>query len=628
LTGYALITEIGFFILILATIVYNNIRERSIMPRPKLDLETSKKIYFLDKGVTILNVECKGTPAVFNACSFFTIQCKKNSKHTYKLNISSINTKNIDVTICPHCLRDAEYNKDRLPLSFFQNYAIKNSLMIENPKEFYSRWHDSITFSCSKCQNRSEIKALFHFEKITYNQEYQCSTCIQINKGLISNEELSNSLNHMITIPVEMQVNLIPTTLNKHPTAEYLAKLKETTYHLVEFNGSKQKAIFQCKKCGNLKETNAHNILHASSGCNNCFLIAQKHNVNNKLIQICKDSNIFPLNQYVDIETPIKFKCNNCGINFEKSWAKINGARYVLNCPECHKRVNKAQNSVAQYIQELLGYAPEQNNKILIKPLELDIVINNTIAIEYCGAVWHSTKYKENTNYHQEKLDACTDKGIRLITIFDDEWKNKEDICKSRIRNLLGLTLNKIHARKCLIKKISNEEALSFCAANHIQGKGQANKSYGLFYNDKLVSVMTFSLPSASKSGKKKDYDWELNRFCSALDTVVIGGANKLLSAFRIDYPKDKIITFCDLRWGSGGVYEKMGFKFLYRTKPNYYYIGEHTKWERKHRFGFTKKKLIELFKETDVNLTEREIANKNGLFQIHDCGHLKFILE
>jgi hypothetical protein len=310
----------------------------------------------------------------------------------------------------------------------------------------------------------------------------------------------------------------------------------------------------------------------------------------------------------------------------------INRADYSINCPECKVRVNKAQNDVSLFIQSITGIAPDQNNKKLIAPLELDIVVkkdeNTIIAFEYCGAIWHSTKYKSNEKYHQEKRDICDAKNIRLITMFDDEWLDKQDICKSRIRNILGVVSTKIAARKCDIQKIGNDVALSFCDKNHIQGKGKANHSYGLFYDTSLVSVMTFSTPSLAKGGDKKDYDWELNRFCSQLDTVVIGGASRLFAAFRSEFPNDCIVSFCDLRWGDGTVYEKLGFILLYRTDPNYYYVGKFTDWKRKHRFGFTKQNLIEMFQETDTTLTEKEIAEKNGLFRMYDCGHLKFIIN
>lgn len=595
----------------------------------KLNLEESIDKYFISKGMSVLNLEELRNEPIFNSNSYITVQCKSNSTHTYRNCISTMNKNKVDISICPHCKIQKGYEEKGIPIELLQTYANKNSLIIDNTKHFYSRWTDVITFTCAKCSNKHTIKSLAYFEKNSINKKFKCNSCIQLAKGLISKESLNVFLDNIKMKPIEKPKLLENTIFNKIATEEYLKKVNNITkWHIVEFNGSKEKSKFQCKSCGSIKKTQSQNVVNESKGCNNCFLMTQKSNVNDKIIQICKDNNIILLEQYKDVDSFIKFKCNNCGINFEKSWSKITGDRYALNCINCNKRVNKAQNTIASFVQSLIGIDPEQNNRVLIKPLELDILINNKFAIEYCGAIWHSSRFGKSSTYHQEKLDACTAKDIRLITMFDDEWKNKEDICKSRIRNLLGLTNNKIYARKCEIKKIPNEDALAFCLKNHIQGKGQTNKSYGLYYENNLVSVMTFSLPSASKAGKKKDYDWELNRFCSLLDTVVIGGANKILAAFRKDYPKDRIITFCDLRWGNGKVYENMGFKFLYRTRPNYYYIGESTNWERKHRFGFTKQKLINLFSETDITLTEKQIALKNGLFQMHDCGHLKFILE
>lgn len=136
---------------------------------------------------------------------------------------------------------------------------------------------------------------------------------------------------------------------------------------------------------------------------------------------------------------------------------------------------------------------------------------------------------------------------------------------------------------------------------------------------------MTFSKPSVVKNAS--GYNWELNRFCSKLNTIVIGGANKLLNLFKSKYKTQKIITFCDLRWGTGNVYEKMGFKFLNETNLNYYYIGKLTNWKRKHRYTYAKHKLLELFPNSNKDHTEKEIAEYNGLFQIYDCGHLKFEL-
>jgi hypothetical protein len=257
-----------------------------------------------------------------------------------------------------------------------------------------------------------------------------------------------------------------------------------------------------------------------------------------------------------------------------------------------------------------------------IKPLQLDIYLPELkIAIEYCGTMWHSTKFIKDNNYHKNKFDLCQQQGIRLVTIFSDEWTLKKDITKSRIYNLIGLS-KKIHARKCEVTPIDNKTALDFCQRNHIQGKGQSFKAYGLYYDKLLVSVMTFSKPMVCKNAN--GYDYELNRFCTITGYLVVGGASKLFKKFLSEHSNIEVISFCDLRWGTGNVYKQLGMTEVDRTRPNYYYVGNWTSWVRKHRFNYTKQKLLEMF-PTEEQTTEFELAEKNGLFRIYDCGHLKF---
>jgi len=47
----------------------------------------------------------------------------------------------------------------------------------------------------------------------------------------------------------------------------------------------------------------------------------------------------------------------------------------------------------------------------------------------------------------------CKKQGIRLVHIFEDEWLYKQDIVKSRMKNILNITTNKIYARKCVVKE-------------------------------------------------------------------------------------------------------------------------------------------------------------------------------
>ena len=59
------------------------------------------------------------------------------------------------------------------------------------------------------------------------------------------------------------------------------------------------------------------------------------------------------------------------------------------------------------------------NDRKLIWPYEIDILLpNQKLAIEFNGAYWHSTFFKDK-NYHLNKLKMAEEKGYQLFNIFD-----------------------------------------------------------------------------------------------------------------------------------------------------------------------------------------------------------------
>jgi len=292
------------------------------------------------------------------------------------------------------------------------------------------------------------------------------------------------------------------------------------------------------------------------------------------------------------------------------------------NCPKCSNGgTSKHELEIKDFIKSL-KLKINENERNIIKPLELDIFIpSHNLAIEFNGVYWHSEEYV-NSDYHLNKTKLCESKNIKLIHIFEDEWVLKKDIVKSRLKNILGLTENKIYARKCTIKEVSSKETKKFLNNNHIQGNVNSKIRVGLYFNNELVSMMTFGKLRKILGSKSIENKYELLRFCNKLDTIVIGGADKLLKYFIKLYEPNEIISYADRRWSQGNLYEKLNFKFIHNTKPNYYYL---INKKRENRFNYRKDILVK--QGFDINKTEHEIMLERNIYRIYDCGNKKYSL-
>ena len=250
--------------------------------------------------------------------------------------------------------------------------------------------------------------------------------------------------------------------------------------------------------------------------------------------------------------------------------------------------------------------------------LELDIYIpSKKVALEYDGLYWHSEYFKPN-NYHALKSDLCRKKGIRLIHIFGDYWENKKEICKSIIKSSLNIYDRKIYARKCKVMDIDDLTYKNFLEENHIQGPVNSFIRKGLFYNRDLVQVI-----GVGKSRFKKD-EYELHRMCTKLNTQVLGGFSKLLKSLNLK----SLITYVDLSLFNGKGYESIGFKFVKKNPPNYWYLLKGC-GKRFSRQSCQKHKLKKLLGESfDSSLTEVENMHKASYVRIFDSGNLKLVWE
>jgi len=261
----------------------------------------------------------------------------------------------------------------------------------------------------------------------------------------------------------------------------------------------------------------------------------------------------------------------------------------------------------------------ETKNRKILGGLELDILISDKkIAFEINGIYWHNEIYKDE-KYHIDKTKKCLDIGISLIHIWEDDWKNKKDIVKSIILNRIGKIPTRIFARKCILKPIEDTKMVrKFLDENHIQGFSSSQQKIGLFYKDELVSLMTFGWRYTN--GKR---ECELIRFCNKRNINVVGASSRIFKYFVENYDFDEIISYSDVSMFDGNMYQKLGFEYSHTSEPNYFWV---VNGIRKHRFNFTKKKLVS--QGYDRLKTEVEIMHDLGHYRIWGCGQKKWIYK
>ena len=323
-------------------------------------------------------------------------------------------------------------------------------------------------------------------------------------------------------------------------------------------------------------------------------------------------------NKYIDNGLSL-FNCEK-GHTFSIS-SDLYSKRKLLSLNIC-TICNPLNNKFSSFHEEISDFLKLLNIKHTINDRgviskELDIYIPDyNLAIEFNGLYWHSEIYKDS-NYHLNKTNDCNNLGIKLIHIFEDDWIYKKDICKSIILNSISKIDKKIYARKCEIREVKDNNIIrNFLNTNHIQGFCSSTIKLGLFYENRLVSLMTFGYRGTN--GKK---EYELIRFCNILNTNVIGGASKLFKYFIKNYIYDNLISYSDLSMFDGGLYEILGFKYSHLSLPNYYWVVDGV---RKHRFNYNKKKLIKMGFNSDK--TEVQIMNELGYYRIWGCGQKKWI--
>ena len=339
------------------------------------------------------------------------------------------------------------------------------------------------------------------------------------------------------------------------------------------------------------------------------------------------------LNGDINSLSEILIKCPICGEYDKHSFHNI----FSINSNDikpnshnlCHKcYANISQSSPELEIKDVINTMHNgrciENSRSIIPPLELDLYYpEKNIAIEFNGNYWHDENHKPK-DYHFNKFKLCKDKNIRLVSIYESDWFNKHDNIINLLKNIF-IESKVIYARNCTISKLDYKTKSDFINEYHFYGdSNQGTISYGLYYNNELVSVMSFGkLRGQNKLHNNKDH-YELVRFVTKNNVRITGGASRLFKKFISEYHPVYIICYSDNDFFTGETYNKLGFKLKSLGESIDYQWVKGT--NALSRYECMASKLLEKYpKYRNINITgsiEDYVMHDLGYSKLYRCGN------
>lgn len=252
---------------------------------------------------------------------------------------------------------------------------------------------------------------------------------------------------------------------------------------------------------------------------------------------------------------------------------------------------------------------------------EFDVIFTRTLDGRHTKVIL-PLEISAETIEEAEAESAKADEAIRMITreagypliITEDRWRSQRQMMEARLLAHLEV-FSQAYARNCEVRRIEKAEVQEFLNKNHSYGDAACKYRYGLFLKRHtghiaqemrslgyvqdgkkeapddngnilyekglLIAVATFSNARKwIKDGQEiRSYEW--TRYASLPDLRVSGGMGKMLKAFIKEVRPDDIMSYADLEWSEGEVYERLGFMAEIRKEPVTFVIDPQS-WERR----------------------------------------------
>jgi ferredoxin-like protein FixX len=406
---------------------------------------------------------------------------------------------------------------------------------------------------------------------------------------------------------------------------DWIAKCREVhgdkyDYRKVDYKNAKSKVTILCPEHGHFTQLASNH--KSGNGCPECGRLKRlsSHTASSDYYlpvfkEVHGDSynyeSLFPIESS---HTPITVTCPKHGPWETKPYIHAQGH----GCPKCVGRVSRPEVKLAGIIKDM-GFRVRCSDRSVIAPYELDIYVPDAkLAVEYNGNYYHRYPAKEK-GYHRNKSLMCLERGIRLIHVYEYDWKRHPERVQRLLRNKLG-TGKKIGARECRLVENDSEIVGAFVEEFHDQGRVPDTFNIALEHRGEIVSVMTFG-PVRFDSGG----GMELLRYCSRDGCRVSGGASRMLRAFRKRFPNERLVTYASLDRGYSGFYTKLGFEVMDVTEPGYVWVRNSPSVEVVSRYKLQGGGIKRITGDRyDASLPQAANMKRAGYFQIYNAGNIK----
>ena len=306
----------------------------------------------------------------------------------------------------------------------------------------------------------------------------------------------------------------------------------------------------------------------------------------------------------------LEFRCKSCGKIQLKNTMMLAASPV---CYACHPKESKAQLEIFEFVRSLAPDAISCDREV-IKPKELDIYVpSHKLGIEYNGLYFHSVEVIPDQKHAQKKLEACHAVGVSLLSIFEDEWRDKRVLVESMITHRLSIPGEVFDARKMRLEEISSARVKEFFEANHLEGHARCTTAFGLIDPSSGRIIAAISLRRPFHVGHAEYL--EVARSCTLARAHVRGWLGRLTKATREHAQGEGmkgLITYVDSRVGEGKSYEAAGWKVLKAsTGPRFWWTDFHSRFNR-FKYKADKRR----------GMTQADVADEAGVVMLYGCSN------